>query len=241
MKTTPIPVTCLEHGRWDPGAEARFASGPKADLRLRSLLNEQVHARARATVLVGAEGRVTERYMADQGRVWEEVASKHARASTSSRTAALHDLYALEAADVETLGRAFPYPEEAIGAAIGIGGRIVGLELFDQPATARKLWPRLMESAVRAHLDHHRIVAVGAAKASAHRFPDREALGRLLGRVKGAQADALVSPAVGRGSTCASSRTGSAEPCSSARGASSMPRSIASPDERVSSASQSSR
>ena len=66
-KTTPIPVTCLEHGRWDPGAEARFESGPKADLRLRSMLNTQVHARARATAAVGERTRPRDRYMADQG------------------------------------------------------------------------------------------------------------------------------------------------------------------------------
>ena len=195
---THIPVTCLEAGRWDPGARARFTSGPKADLGMRRMMSSQVHASARMAAPSGSEV-VAHRYAADQGAVWAEVDMKHQRAATSSRTGALHDLYAREASDVEALERAFPYPEGATGAAIGIGGRLVALEVFDQPDTTRKLWSRVIEGAVRAHLDHKRLVAAGAVKPPRHRYPDREALARMLGRVRQAQDEALESPAVGEG------------------------------------------
>jgi hypothetical protein len=199
LKATQIPVTCLEHGRWDPGADAPFAAGPKADLRLRSMLNSQVHASARMADTDADAARPEQRYSADQSQVWDEVAMKHERASSTSRTGALHDLYAREASDVEGLQTAFPYPGEATGAAIGIGGRLVALELYDRPETARKLWSRVIDGAVRAHLDHRRLVAAGGAPKPKHRYPDRQALGRMLGRVKSAQAEALESPAVGEG------------------------------------------
>ena len=199
MQTTKIPVTCLEHGRWDAGAEMRFDAGPKADLRLRSMVNRQVHAQARAMAMAGAPAPAEARYSADQGVVWDEVAMRHDRASTSSPTGALHDLYAREMQDVESVRRAFPYPESAAGTAIAIGGRLVSLELYDRPDTARKLWPRVIDGAVRAHLDHRRMVAEGAVSKPRHRYPDRGALSRMLKRVTEAQAQALRSPAVGEG------------------------------------------
>jgi len=196
-KATQIPVTCLEHGRWDPGAKARFTAGPKADLAMRRMLNSQVHGSARQAAMQADDVPNAYRYAADQGRVWDEVDQRHARAASTSQTGALHDLYAREASDVEALERAFPYPDGSTGAAIGIGGRLVALEVFDRPTTARKLWSRVIEGAVRAHLDHGRLVAAGGAPVPRHRYPDPKA--RMLGRTKLAQAEALDSPAVGEG------------------------------------------
>ena len=95
--------------------------------------------------------------------------------------------------------RAFPNPDGATGAAVGIGGRLVALELFDRADTAHKLWPRVIEGAIRGHLDDRRRVAVGAAPKPEHRHPDRGALQRMLARVRDAQASALRSPGVGEG------------------------------------------
>ena len=174
-----------------------FRSGSKPDLCMRHMLNRQVHASALQAATY--EEPAPYRYAADQAAVWAEVDRKQQRAASSSRTGALHDLYAREASDVEALERAFPYPDGTAGVAIGIGGRLVALEVFDRPATAHKLWSRVIEGAVRAHLDHRRLVATGAVKTPRHRYPDREALARMLGRVRQAQDEALESPAVGEG------------------------------------------
>jgi hypothetical protein len=196
MASTTIPVTCLEQGRWDPGARAVFQSGPKADLNLRATLDRQVETNARWAQDAGDRG---DRFVADQSSVWEEVSANHERADTTSDTGALRDLYAREAQDVESLQRAFPCPDGTTGVAIGIGGRLIALELYDRPTTLRRLWGDVIGSAVRAHLDHGRMVAAGIKPKPKHRYPDDEALGRMLLRVKKAQREASRAPSVGEG------------------------------------------
>jgi hypothetical protein len=75
----------------------------------------------------------------------------------------------------------------------------VALELFDSSATLAEQWPRLVEGAASAYVDHRRAVAAGLKPVPRHRYPDEDALGRLLARARAALDDALVSPSVGEG------------------------------------------
>jgi hypothetical protein len=200
-KVTPIPVSCLEAGRWNQGSW--FGVGRKADYLMRAEVSRHVEARAReemaATASVPAGARRRPSYSSDQGAVWNEIASKEERAGLHSPTAALHDLYEREARDVEGFARAFPCPDGANGIAVGVGGNLVALELFDAAATLAEQWPRLVESAASAHFDHRRMVAAGVEPAPRHRYPDEGALGRLLARATAALDDAVVAPSVGEG------------------------------------------
>jgi hypothetical protein len=155
--------------------------------------------RERAATAPG-EARMAHRsYAADQGQVWREIADKQSRAKAHSSTAALHDLYEREAPDVAAFVRAFPCPAGASGVAVGIGGKLVALELFDAASTLTEQWPRLVESAASGHADHRRAVAAGVELAPRHRYPDDDALGRMLGRAAAACADAVVGASVGEG------------------------------------------
>lgn len=200
-KVTAIPVSCLEHGRWNTGV--RFQASLKADVRMRARMSRQVvdsaaaHRERRGAAADAAPN--ISAFASDQRAVWEEIAERERRAGHRSRTSALHEVYAAEAQDLAGFARSFPCPVGAHGVAVGIGGRIVSAELFDTPATLADQWPRLVEAAVSAWADHGRAVAAGYEPAAPHRYPDPGALGRMLARAQTACGTAVAGPSVGAG------------------------------------------
>ena len=201
MSKTPIPVSCLELGRWDQGY--RFETSPKTDYALRAMMSAQLSdvALREEEMASAMPGHAPRRrsYAADQGGVWQEIAEKEARFGVHSPSAALHDLYAGEATDIAAIVRAFPCPAGATGIAVGIAGRIVALEFFDAASTLAEQWPRLVEGAASAWADHRRAVTTGATPPPRHRHPDEGALGRMLARAVDATDTAVVRPSVGQG------------------------------------------
>jgi hypothetical protein len=199
---TTIPVSCLELGRWNQGV--RFATARKVDYGLRAMMSRQMAdvavAEAQAAAQAPAHAPLRRSYAADQGAVWHEISAKEARFGAHSDTAALHDLYEREAVDLDAFVRAFPCPAEATGIAVGVGGKLVAIELFDAPATLAEQWPRLIEGAASAFADHRRAVVAGHIPQPKHRYPDEGALGRMLDRAAAATEAAVVGPSVGEGS-----------------------------------------
>jgi hypothetical protein len=130
-----LPVTCLEHDRWHPTSD-RFGAGEAVYSKLRRAANRQVRERLRNS------GRP----IADQGMVWASIADVAAEMGSASPTGAMHDIYRHKSASLADYERAFPAVEGAVGVAVAIGGRLAGLDAFDQPATARRLWSKLVRS-----------------------------------------------------------------------------------------------
>ena len=199
-KVTELPVTCLEHGRWDPGIAARFGAGRKADYALRSMMSHQMGEQRRTLRRVRRTRRAGAQYATPPTRARSGRRSAAARpgpACTPRRRRSTRSTR--RGAGRPPLAGAFPCPAGATGLAVGVGGRLVALELFDHPATLAASWARLVESAVSAHLDHKRTVAAGVVPADTHHYPDPGALGRLVGRAVGALDGALYGPSVGEG------------------------------------------
>ena len=193
---TPIPVSCLEAGRWDAGNA--FAAGRRVDVRMRGLVNQMVTERS-FRERSDAAAAAAPSYMANQAGIWDEIGRRSGRAGIRSETAALHEVYRSEEADISAIARAFPVPTGARGVAVGIGGRLVGLEVFQDPTLLERAWPRVVESAVSAHLDHLRAVAAKIEPKAPHRYPDPGALGRMVKRADVALDGAAVARSVGEG------------------------------------------
>ncbi len=133
-----IPVSCVEQGRW--GYKSRYfgSSGSHSPSKLRRALKGSV-----------SKSIKEERgYRSDQAEVWKEVACLHAAHAVDSGTGAMSDAFDTYQERIASYREQLNYAEGASGVAVAIGDRVVSIDLFDKPATCRKVWDRLLSGAV---------------------------------------------------------------------------------------------
>jgi hypothetical protein len=145
-KTIIIPVSCVEAGRWHHRT-SQFSSDQSL---------HYAEGRARKMAQVSASMRATGQRRSDQMEVWKDISEKSAKFGVASETSAMSDIYDHEGASLEDYVGSFSVLEGQLGAVFGIGGRVVGLELFDSAETLKKLFPKLMRSYSLDALDHAR-------------------------------------------------------------------------------------
>jgi len=134
---TPIPVSCVEQGRWRYHAR-HFAAGSHASSKLRHVLKKSVSRSARED----------QGHASDQGEVWKEVGRQMVALSSHSPTAAMADTYAAYDNRLKEYRERLRYVEGATGLAVAVGGKLVSVDVFDKPATCRKVWDRLLTGVV---------------------------------------------------------------------------------------------
>lgn len=172
-----IPVTCVEAGRWRWARRDFQASDATAFASLRS---------AKARRVTEALAQRAER-RADQGETWFMVAAKMESLGVRSTTESMHDLYTAYRDRTEKFCKAVAPQDRQRGALFAIGGRIVGMDLFDRASTLEKYLPKLVRACA---LD-----AFGAAATA----PSKEEAEAFLRRTQDALAFADGYPAVGLG------------------------------------------
>jgi hypothetical protein len=133
----PIPVSCVEAGRWayrsphfaSPGS---MSHGVLRKLQSKGVLESYRKGAARAT--------------ANQGEVWHEVARKLGAMGSPSQSHALHQAYADHEASLRAIEDKLPVPRDCNGVAFVVQGELAGADVFDEPATLGKLWPKLIRA-----------------------------------------------------------------------------------------------
>ncbi len=132
----PIPVTCVERGRWGYKSKGFSSGTTSSHSHLRLMMSRQLSGSYKTT---GAP-------QSDQGAVWSEVDRKMSKMGAKSSTDSLHDMFTEYAQKLDALTSNFSLPEASNGAAFAIHGKIVGADLFDKPSTLTKLWTKIIRS-----------------------------------------------------------------------------------------------
>ncbi len=147
-QTTIIPVSCVEAGRWNMASPDLK---PVDHFMYSGIRSERL---SQVTESMRSNGS----HASDQGAVWRNIAAKALRLKASSPTGAMSAIYERHANSVEEFSRAFTCEEGQCGVAFAIGGRLLGLDIFDHPEVMRRFFQKLVRSYALDALD----VASGA-------------------------------------------------------------------------------
>jgi hypothetical protein len=140
---TPIPVSCVEQGRWRYRTRHFESGGSHSSSKMRLILKKSAFLSMKA-----GHG-----YTSDQMQVWGEVARQMDSLGSSSETGAMADTYETYRARLDEFRERLKYIEGATGVAVAVGTKVVALDLFDKPSTCAKVWDRLLSGVVMDALE----------------------------------------------------------------------------------------
>jgi len=135
-KATVIPVSCVEAGRWNHES-AEFRSSAQAHYS---------SGRARKAAQVSDSLRASGSRRSNQGAVWDDIALKSGRMGAESGTGAAAAMYEAHRVSLEAFVEAIACRERQVGAVFTINGAVIGLDLFDNPATYARQAAKLVRS-----------------------------------------------------------------------------------------------
>ena len=178
-KEITIPVTCVESGRWRTCESERFDT------------SDRVHysrGRRKKMESVSENMNFYNRPEANQSEVWKEISSKELRMESFSPTSSMGAIFEKNKGRISDYVKAFTAMENQSGMLVMVGDDIVGLDLFDNKETLKKLMPKLVRSFA---LD---AIELNTSKKYQPRTEDAEDLLK-----KTASANTSIHPAIGDG------------------------------------------
>ena len=143
-KKPTIPVSCCEHGRWGYTGSRQFASSDSTLF---------ARAKAKKMLRVSASMRSSGERRSNQSEIWDDIAMKSTRLHVDSSTSAMADVYSQHRQRLDDYVSAFKLQPGQSGAVVALDGKVVGLELFDSPATFERFFQKLLKSFVLDAID----------------------------------------------------------------------------------------
>ncbi len=135
----PIPVSCVEEGRWH-SVSPTFGASPQAahpELRRRKAESLRLDPLARGI---------------SQGEVWDAVRGMHARMEVRSETGWSGDAYRKHHEPLVVLERAFPLQPGQSGALLALGESLC-IDYVSRPDAFERLYPKLLRGYMLDALD----------------------------------------------------------------------------------------
>lgn len=131
--TTTLRVSCCEKNRWSPAVSENI-----------SLSETLLFSKARTN---NADDVYNSKYnKADQFRVWEDIDEKFEEDETRSFTNSIEEIYKKRRNNVEEIVKYFSPSKDDIGVVIGIGSRLVSIDVFSSNKHLTDYLPRLIRS-----------------------------------------------------------------------------------------------
>jgi hypothetical protein len=131
-----IPVSCVEQGRWSYRS-AKFEAARRS-----------LFASAKAAKMRNVSDSLKQRgdRRSDQSQVWGAIRCKLAERGVESETASMNDLYSTVEKDIGSYEQAFRLEPSQAGGVFAVGGRVLGLELFDAPEAFARSFSKIIRS-----------------------------------------------------------------------------------------------
>lgn len=137
-KNLIVPVYCVEQGRWTAQSDAFTSKESLGTYKLRA--------------------RAAEKAPAAQSRIWEEVEAQNRALGVTSGSSAYQAAYDQEdnrkAIGVveKRIKDGLRLDEGVVGAVIGLGKRVVSVDIFTDAQLFHKQWPKILKSSALASL-----------------------------------------------------------------------------------------
>lgn len=135
-RTTIIPVSCVEVGRWSYRGRSFGVTDRVQNARGRAEKLESVRHSIRAH---GSR-------RSDQGQVWDSLAEESEALHAPSETGAMSAMFEHHQETLDDYVSGVRAGNDHVGAVFAVPGRRYGLDLFDQPSTYAAFLPKLVRS-----------------------------------------------------------------------------------------------
>lgn len=154
-----VPVNCVESGRWHSkgGTRQWYANKGGTQRSEREFeatgttLDSDIRRRKMHSSVTSM--RATGRARSDQSTTWDAIDTKLSATAVSAPDSDLLDLHEERWESVQDTVQAAAPVERQVGAVVAVGGEIVAMEVFGDPASWSKVWRKVMSGYVSEGMD----------------------------------------------------------------------------------------